>query len=186
MTRALAGLAALLLLLYPLLIYFGGQWLEPRYLGLALASIYGLRLFLTARRWEAKLAIGIALGLLAAALWHWNDERLLRLWPALINALLACYFTYTLYRPPTLPARMASREFSHGLPPLVEWYTRKVTQVWVVFFVFNGALACYTALFSSRELWALYNGLLAYGLIGLLFALEYGYRTFIFKKKHGL
>ncbi len=186
MTRTLGAVAILVLLLYPLLVYFGGRWLEPRYLGLLLAGVYGVRLLSKAQNPRARLAICAAITLVFAVLWFWNDERLLKLWPALINALMACYFSYTLYCPPTLPARMASREFNDGLPPLVEFYTRRVTQVWIVFFIANGALAVYTALYGSRELWALYNGLIAYGLMGLLFALEYLYRTLIFKKKHGL
>jgi uncharacterized membrane protein len=38
--------------------------------------------------------------------------------------------------------------------------------------VVNGALAAYTAVFASREAWALYNGVIAYLLMGGLFAGE--------------
>ena len=41
-------------------------------------------------------------------------------------------------------------------------YTRRVTQVWCGFFVLNGSLALATALWASEEIWALYNGLIAY------------------------
>jgi uncharacterized membrane protein len=37
----------------------------------------------------------------------------------------------------------------------------------------NGLIACYTAFFTSLETWTLYNGLIAYILMGLLFAGEY-------------
>ncbi len=57
-------------------------------------------------------------------------------------------------------------------PP--EWrYTRRVTQVWCGFFVLNGGLALCTALWASDAGWALYNGLVAYVLMGLLFAGEW-------------
>ena len=52
-------------------------------------------------------------------------------------------------------------------------YTRKVTQVWCGFFVLNGGLALGTALWASDATWALYNGLIAYGLMGVLFAGEW-------------
>ena len=57
-------------------------------------------------------------------------------------------------------------------PPSGVAYTRRVTQVWCGFFVLNGALALATALWMSDRAWALYNGLIAYGLIGLLFGVE--------------
>ena len=52
-------------------------------------------------------------------------------------------------------------------------YTRRVTQVWCGFFVFNGSLALLTALYASDGVWMLYNGLLAYVLMGILFAGEW-------------
>jgi uncharacterized membrane protein len=40
-------------------------------------------------------------------------------------------------------------------------------------FVLNGSLALYTAVAADIEVWALYNGVIAYVLMGLLFAGEY-------------
>jgi uncharacterized membrane protein len=51
-----------------------------------------------------------------------------------------------------------------------------VTQVWCIFFAVNGALALVTALWASAATWSLYNGVIAYLLMGLLFAGEYGVR----------
>jgi uncharacterized membrane protein len=42
-----------------------------------------------------------------------------------------------------------------------------------VFFVCNGAIAAVTALAASDRVWALYNGAIAYGLIGAMFAGEW-------------
>ena len=52
-------------------------------------------------------------------------------------------------------------------------YTRTVTKVWLGFFVFNGAVALATALWASDAVWALYNGLIAYCLIGILGGAEW-------------
>ena len=52
-------------------------------------------------------------------------------------------------------------------------YTRKVTQAWCVFFVVNGAIGLGTALFADLETWTLYNGLIAYLLIGLMAGIEF-------------
>ena len=64
------------------------------------------------------------------------------------------------------------------LPPAAIGYTRRVTQIWCVFFVGNGALAIYTALYASRDDWALYNGCIAYLLMGALFGGEWLFRRF--------
>jgi uncharacterized membrane protein len=54
-----------------------------------------------------------------------------------------------------------------------------VTQVWCLFFLCNGGVALYTALYSSLAFWTLYNGLIAYVLMGLVFAIEYGVRQLV-------
>ena len=51
-------------------------------------------------------------------------------------------------------------------------YTRAVTWVWCGFFAVNGAIATWTALYADWPLWTLYNGLIAYIAIAVLFAGE--------------
>ena len=86
--------------------------------------------------------------------------------------LLLVVFAASLAFPPTAVERIA-RLSEPDLPPSGVAYTRRVTQVWCGFFVLNGALALATALWMSDRAWALYNGLIAYGLIGLLFGVEW-------------
>ena len=81
-------------------------------------------------------------------------------------------FATSLVFPPSAVERIA-RLTEPDLPPAGVAYTRRVTQVWCGFFIFNGALALVTALRMSDRAWALYNGLIAYGLIGLLFGAEW-------------
>ena len=66
-------------------------------------------------------------------------------------------------------------------------YCRNVTKVWCVFFIINGSIALYTALFTSLEHWMLYNGFISYMLMGLLMAVEYIVRLKVKKKaKQGI
>ena len=53
---------------------------------------------------------------------------------------------------------------------------RKVTQVWCVFLLVNAALSAATALWGDLAVWTLYNGLISYGVMGTLFAVEYAIR----------
>ncbi|MOA12225.1 hypothetical protein D3C78_1321990 [compost metagenome] len=52
-------------------------------------------------------------------------------------------------------------------------YTRRVTQVWALFFLANGLVVIALNLWAPLSWWTLYTGLIAYGLMGLLFAGEW-------------
>lgn len=184
--RLLAVCAALVLLLYPFAVYFGGYWLQPRTLGLLVAAVWMLRAIVLAKSHRQRALLIVACALVALVLWRLNSELLLLLFPAFINLAGAAVFAYTLLFPPTLPARLAARDYGEVLPPAVLCYTTWVTRLWVVFFLLNGLVAALLALFASRELWMLYNGLLAYMAVAALFAGEYAYRTLVFRKRHSL
>jgi uncharacterized membrane protein len=85
--------------------------------------------------------------------------------------------------PPSLIERLARRQ-ERNFPPAAVAYTRRVTQVWCGFFAVNGAVALYTAFYASTAQWSLYNGFVAYLLMGILFAGEYCARI-VFKRRHG-
>jgi len=170
-------LQALLWLAYPLIIFFGLQLLEPRHVALLL----GLALLLRRRRDAGRLLAGlshidravlVALLSLAGVTALTNSETLLRLYPAAMNLGMLLLFGLSLKCPPSMVERFA-RLREPDLSPAGVLYTRRVTQAWCAFFVANGSAAAYTALYSSREIWALYNGLLAYLLMGALFAGEW-------------
>ena len=176
MSRALL-LQALLWLAYPLLILFGLQLLEPRYVALLL----GLTLLLRQRRDAGRLLAGlsridravlVALLALAGVTALTNSETLLRLYPAAVNLGMLLLFGLSLNKPPSMVERFA-RLREPDLPPAGVRYTRRVTQVWCAFFIANGGVATYTALQTSREIWTLYNGFIAYLLMGALFAGEW-------------
>lgn len=172
MNRGPAAASHLLFALYPLLIFAGLQFLDPRTVGaavlVALAARYwrnALRLVSGLSSWHwLALALPAVLGLAVVAA---NSETLLRLYPASISASMLVLFGSTLLHPPTMIERFA-RLSGPDLPPAAVRYTRRVTEVWCLFFVFNGAIAAYTALAASREAWALYNGVIAYVLMGAL------------------
>lgn len=95
-----------------------------------------------------------------------------KLYPFMVNAAALAYFTWTLVFPPSAVERIA-RTMDPALPDHAVRYTRRVTLVWCGFFAMNGAVALYTAFGTSIEIWALYNGFVAYVLMALLFGAEY-------------
>lgn len=166
-----AGLLAAAFAAYPLAVYWGLAHLSPRTMALALLAALLLRWALGGaaawQRWALVLTALLALAALA------GDAALpLKLYPVAVNAALLGAFGLSLWRPPSLVERIARRR-EPALPPAGVAYTRRVTQAWCLFFVLNGTLALATALVASDEVWMLYNGVLAYGLIGLMFAGEW-------------
>jgi uncharacterized membrane protein len=165
---------------YPLAIWLlQGQvalpWLAAVLVALALLGVWrgGFWGFSTAT----------AATLLAAATVAGGGETATRLYPVLINAGLLVLFGLSLVYPPPIAERLA-RLSEPDLPAAAVGYTRRVTQVWCVFFAVNGSVALYTALAASLAVWSLYNGVVAYLLIGLLFGVELFIRSRVRRELH--
>ena len=170
--KQLIGLGLLLAgLLYPFAVYFGMEHFAPWQFGALLGCLWLGRALTGERRpgslWMAMLAIGFCL-LLAL----FDNARLLRWYPVLISAFLLALFGLSLRYSMPVAERLA-RLSEPQLPPVAIPYTRRVTQAWSLFFLANGLVAAALTLWAPLSWWALYNGLIAYGLMGLLFAAEW-------------
>lgn len=178
-------LQALGWLAYPLLIYFGLHLLQPRYVALLLAAAMLLRRrremqrFMTGLSWIDRLVMAVLL-CLAGMTAIVNSELLLRLYPAAVAAGMLLIFAMSLYSPPSMIERFARLQ-QPNLPPAGVRYTRRVTQAWCVFLVVNTSIALYTALFAGIDTWSLYNGLIAYLLMGAMFGGEWLVRKYLVK-----
>ena len=168
----LIGLGLLLAgLLYPFAVYFGMEHFAPWQFGLLLGSLWLARALFGARRpgslWMAITAIAFCL-LLAL----FDSPLLLRWYPVLISAFMLGLFGLSLIVGPPMIERLA-RLREPQLPAKAIVYTRQVTIAWSVFFLCNGLLAAALTLWAPLSWWMLYTGLISYGLMGLLFAIEW-------------
>ncbi len=168
---------------YPALILCAWHWNAPRLVGLMLLATLWLQ------RWAGGGPVAMSLRQLSALDWAvaallsgasaaivvTGSELLLRFYPSLVNLGLLIAFGATLVHGPSMIEKFA-RLGQPDLPPGAVRYTRRVTQIWCGFFVLNGAFSVYTALAWSRANWSLYNGVIAYGLIGVLLVGEFGWR----------
>ena len=93
--------------------------------------------------------------------------------PVAINALLLLAFGATLRRGSLPMIERFARLQTDALSPEQRRWCRSWTAIWCGFFLANGAAALTLALAAPLSWWALYNGLIAYGLMGLLFASEW-------------
>jgi uncharacterized membrane protein len=167
----------LLWLAYPVVIFFGIQYMQPRYVAILLALILIVRW-----RSEAKsilsgmpqiyLAVFTILLSVIILTTITNNETLLRLYPAIVNFGMLFIFGFSLKYPPSIIERFA-RLHEPDLTVSGVRYTRQVTQVWCGFFVLNGGIAIFTAVHTSREVWSFYNGVVAYILMGAMFVAEW-------------
>jgi uncharacterized membrane protein len=175
------------LLAYPLVVYFGMTYFGVRSIALALIAVCCIRLlafrFMRARSFGGvELALVCAGGIAVAVVGILRDSQdPMLLYPVIVNAVMLFVFASSLVRPPTVVERIA-RLKDPDLPAEANGYLRGVTIAWVVFFVCNGAIALYTALASSLETWTLYNGFIAYLLIGAMFGGELLTRTRVMRR----
>jgi len=166
------GLIAVLTTLYPLVVYLGINYFEPWKIAGVLIVLLILKLATSYsdNHWSRPLLVA---GVLYCGFAIWNNNLVsLRFYPALVSGMMLVIFSLSLLSPPSLIERLARLQHP-DLPPEGVTYTRRVTQVWCGFFIVNGVIALATALRSTFEVWSLYNGLIAYLLMGILLAGEY-------------
>lgn len=164
-----------LVALYPILVFFGLKELSLPWLGGALLGLAALRLWLLRHSTEAQLLptlLALTLILLIAYALLSGDAQSLRYYPLAVNATLFVFFATSLVVGTPAIERIARLQ-EPDLPEAAIAYTRKVTWVWLLFFAANGMAAYYTARYCTLEYWTLYNGGLAYVLMGLLFSGEW-------------
>jgi uncharacterized membrane protein len=196
MSRLLKVAALALTFAYPFVVWGGLTWLGKHLderqtllaLAGALAVIFALRLIVgalapagakpLARAGTALAVAGVALAALSVLL---REGGLLLWYPVAVNTVFLALFGGSLVRPPPLVERLA-RLRTPDLPPPAVRYTRRVTQVWCIFFVVNGSIAAGTCLYGDLQIWTLYNGLLSYVLIGLLAGAEFLVRRSVVSK----
>jgi len=170
---------------YPLLVYGGLRVLTPRVLALALGAVFVLRETLQARQRPSPLLAPLVIVMaICAAAALFNDGRVFLYVPALINGVLLFSFARTLVVPPSMGERLARRRRPELSADDVA-YCRQVTRVWCVFFVANGAFSAWLAARGALETWTVYNGLVSYVLVGLLFVGEMVYRAWHFRRFEG-
>jgi uncharacterized membrane protein len=179
-----AAALAITTLLFPPIAALGMHWLGPWPIVGGLVAVLLLRVV-----WPGATPVPVemTLCLLAVAagelLVGFHDpEFAARLYPVFMNMTMLIAFGLTLWKPPSMIerfARIAEPDLdAHGVV-----YTRNVTWLWVGFFVVNGGIAFWTALYGSWRQWGFYNGAISYVLAGGLFAGEFIVRKIVRARK---
>lgn len=176
-----------MLLLYPFAIYFGLHYFSHSHLvffilALLLARVAMLKDSLKKMPWVLPASV---LGAIAVSFSFFFDSLIgFKLYPLMVNIAMLSVFYYSYLKPPTVIetfARLTEKNF----PEQAVNYTEKVTLAWCVFFSINGCISLYTALYTSLDMWVLYNGLLSYLGIASFMGIEYLIRRNV-KKQHSV
>ena len=116
-------------------------------------------------------------------LFHYTKLQILKYYPVCMNFTFFITFFLSLFGKETVIQKIA-KAIKSELKPIELEYTRKLTYVWTGFCFIN-FLISFATVYMSEQVWVIYNGVISYILVGLMFVVEYIVRI-NFKKKHGI
>lgn len=171
--------------LYPVIIYVTLSYFDASPRVLALVLVFVAIFYFIAHTDNARgelvkrvqfWGVIAAASVLAAVTFITENAGFVKFYPVSTNLFLLFSFFITLVRPPNIIFRFAQVQdksiSTSENKEYIESYCKKVTIVWIVFFICNGFIAALSAFLFSHFAWALYNGLISYILIGLVFLVE--------------
>lgn len=95
----------------------------------------------------------------------------LKFYPPICNLFIFSIFFFSLFAKETVVQKIA--KIQEGvLSESALIYTRRVTYVWAIFTFLNFLISIWT-IFQTDKIWMLYNGLVSYLLVGIVFGIEY-------------
>lgn len=99
-----------------------------------------------------------------------QKAEFVKLYPVVMNFTVMAIFSFSLMRKPFV--QIIGERMRGTLPPKGIEYARKATIAWSLFMLFL-TLVSLATVFMSDACWAVFNGLLSYVLIALMFLVEY-------------
>lgn len=94
------------------------------------------------------------------------------LYPVVMSFSVTLIFALSIRKPRSLIEQIALK-IKKDIPEEGLRYCRRVTWAWAIFMFINTIVSAYTVFLGDRYLWAVYNGVISYVLIGLFFLIEY-------------
>jgi uncharacterized membrane protein len=166
---------------YPFLVYFGLRTFPPGLVALSLIVLLAVRAAFGSRKSSRDSLPYLIAGVVVVALAARSPVVGLKAYPVLLSLGFAAVFAHSLVWPPTIVERIA--RLSHPKLPLeANSYLRRVTIAWLMFFMINAAISAATAASGNLRLWTLYNGLISYLGMGVMFATEFVIRQFVHRR----
>lgn len=108
------------------------------------------------------------------ALLHW--------YPVMVNVIVGIIFLVSYFGRQSIIERIATHQKGDALSTYERKYCRKVTLVWIAFFICNGSISFYSVVGGDILFWGIYNGFISYLLMGILFLGEWLVRMRVRKR----
>lgn len=166
-------------LAYPLVWLWANEYSEwLNRLPLIMAVLW---LFKALQAVEFQQKFAYAMAVLLGFIWLTKTQALMYWYPVIINGVMLTLFGSSLWAKQTVVERLA-RITEPDLTVSGVRYTRKVTQLWCGVFVFNIIVTITLIALNQLDWWAIYNGVISYGILALVMAAEWIVRQFVKKK----
>ncbi len=174
---------------YPFGVYYGLTRWDARAAGVIAVVLIGSATLVNVRTKDIKelwpvLRIPLAIAVLAALGAVLDDPRFVLALPVLVNLVFLHTFAGSLRGPVPIVERFARMQ-EPDLSEVEAIYCRRVTEVWSIYFVVNAVLSAALALWGPLTWWTMYTGVLSYVGFGSLFAIEYSFRKYRFRRFGG-
>ena len=101
-------------------------------------------------------------------------------YPTIINVAFLAFFALSL-KGESIITKIAKMQ-NPALDTNGVFYTRKLTKIWCALFAFNALVGFALAFMEDKIYWSVFCGIVAYCLVGALFAVELLYRRFVLKR----
>lgn len=156
-------------LAYPFALVF-----MPNFTELALvllAVLWGVKFYISKELFDGGICAFFLLAFFASGIKFY--------YPIIVSMAMFWVFSLSLKSTPMITRFALVKE--PNLSQDARVYTRKLTKIWMGFFVFNALIAFVLSLFDDKSAWAIYTGFVSYLLIGALFFGEILFRRFVLK-----
>ena len=141
--------------------------------------------------WRPMLSSALFL-IVGIACFVTQQSLFLKLYSVSVSVIFFLTFASTFFFKPNIIFRFACMTdksiVGSSRESAVLKYCFKVTVIWCIFFILNGSISVWTALYDfgndelNNKVWSVYNGGISYVLMGMLFAIEYLVRRQVYKK----
>lgn len=172
-------------LAYPFAVYYGLSHYGPSVFAIFLFILLLLRVWIKGSFHEPSQWLQlIVVGCFCMVIIFAGNEQLLLFYPVLMGLGFSALFAFSLTSKTSLIERFAKMS-GQDYPQTALGYMRNLTIIWAVLLFLNALVSAYTACCLSLKYWTLYNGLLAYFLLGGFALGELIFRHFYKQRTEG-
>ncbi len=164
---------------YPVLWLYGISPQSLIYFPYMLAVLWLVKAIIEQRVLFRCFFLGFSVFLLMSGLTKTLDS--MYWYPVIINGLMLLIFASSLLTKQTIIERFA-RIKNPSIPVYAILYIRNVTKVWCLFFIINIGLSLSFIYIENYRAWAIYNGIISYVIMGILFIGEWLIRQYMIKR----